>query len=148
MTQVHAIVYVDCPFSAALEFAEKAVRRRGDLYLTPAPPLGERVRFSAATADDTSDPARKHDALLIAWRPQNRGMFPDFRGVLTVRPKQRGTLLRLTGQYKPPYGLAGTVFDFFVGRMIARKTMHHLLTDLAVDMEVQYAKERQSYKSA
>ena len=145
MTQIRVHKYVGCPFSAAIELAEEAVKQRSGLYLTPTPPLGERVRFAAASTDDTSDGARKHEALLVAWRPQTRGMFPDFRGVLTVRPKREGVWLRLSGQYEPPYGVFGKVFDLFAGRVIARHTIHNFLGDVAADIEAAYAREcRQS----
>ena len=148
MTQLHISRYVDCPFSAAIELAEKAVSQRNGFYLTPSPPLVERVRFAAATTADATDDVRKHDALLIAWRPQTRGMFPDFRGVLTVRPERRGVRLRLDGQYEPPYGAPGSVFDFFVGRAIARRTMLRLLDEFAADIESEYDRERRTNKTA
>lgn len=142
MTQIRVKRYVECPFSAALEFAEQAVSRRSGLYLTPSPPLGERVRFVASSTGDKSDSARVHDALLLAWRPQTPGMFPDFRGVLTVRPKRAGVWLRLSGQYEPPYGTLGKVFDTIAGRAIAKHTMRNLLGDLAAEIETTYERER------
>jgi hypothetical protein len=149
MTKVRAARYVECPFSAALEFAEKAARRRDGLYVTPSPPLGERVQVAVTTTDDSTDEARKHDALLIAWRAQTKGVFPDFHGVLTVRPRHRGVSLRLDGQYEPPYGAAGKAFDLVAGRAIAIQTMRHFLNDLAADIEAEYAKEcEQSRTSA
>jgi len=148
MTHIRAARYVECPFSAALEFAEKAVRGRPGFYLTPSPPLGEKVMVSAKSADDSSDDARKHDALLIAWRPQTRGMFPDFHGALTVRPELRGALLQLNGRYEPPFGFAGKLFDVIVGRSIARSTLANLLSDLALDIEAQYQEERRQNKTA
>ena len=148
MARIRTDRYVDCPFSAAVELAEKAVGRRKGMYITPAPPLGERVRFTAASTDDVTDEARKHDALLIAWRPQTEKIFPEFRGVLTVRPQDRGVSLRLTGEYTPPYGAAGKVFDLFAGRMIARRTMRHLLDELAGEIESAYQEERHVHASA
>lgn len=142
MTNIRVQRYVACPFSAALEFAEKAVERRSGLYLTPSPPLGERVRFAATAVNDASDRARSHDALLIAWRPQTHGMFPEFRGAITVRPNYRGALLRLSGQYDPPYGRAGKIFDTLLGRVIARRTLHRFLDDLAVEIQAEYDQER------
>ena len=142
MTKVAVHRHVSCPFSATMEFAEKAIARRNGLYLTPSPPLGERVRFAATSASDTTDLVRKHDALLIAWRPQTHGLFPDFRGALTVRPQHRGSSLRMEGHYDPPFGMAGKIFDFFVGRNIARRTMHHFLGELAVEIEAEYEQER------
>lgn len=142
MTQVCVSRYVDCPFSAALELTETAVTQRSGFYVTPSPPLGERVLFSAKSTNDSTDSARGHDALLIAWRPQTKGMFPDFRGVLTARPEHRGSKLRLTGQYEAPYGTAGKIFDFFIGRSIARSTVKHLLDDVAANVEQLYEQEK------
>lgn len=140
MTHVRVSRYVRCPFSAALEFSEKAVNRQSEFYLTPAPPLGERAAFSAKSTTDSTDCARKHDALLIAWRPRNSA-FPEFRGVLTARPYHRGAMLRLTGQYQAPFGLSGRLFDFIIGCSIARRTLRHLLEELALDIEAQYREE-------
>ncbi len=148
MTHTAATRYVDCPFSATVEFVEKVVGQRNGFYMMPSPALGERVRFAAADTPDLSDSARKHDAHLIAWRPQNRTMFPDFCGVLTVRPEGRGAFLHLQGQYEPPFGRVGKVFDFVVGRAVARHTMQHLLGELGDDIEAEYRKERQHYKPA
>jgi hypothetical protein len=148
MTQVQVRRFVACPFSAAVEFAEKAANNRRSLYVTPSPPLSERVRLMTASTPDRSDETRKHDALLIAWRPQARGLFPDFRGVLTVRPKDAGVWLQLDGSYEPPYGAAGKVFDVAVGRAIAKRTMHSLLDVFAHDIEAEYEAERRAHQMA
>ncbi len=144
MTQVREKRFVACPFSAAMELAEKSVNRRAGLYLTPAPPLGERARFAVASTHDSSDEARKHDALLIAWRPQTTGLFPDFRGVLTVRPHHSGVTLQLEGAYDPPYAVIGKFFDIVAGRRIAHRTMRRLLDDFAHDIEAEYAVRSES----
>jgi hypothetical protein len=148
MTKINVTRYADCPFSAALELAEKSVGARKDLYVTPAPPLGEHVHFAAGSTEDRSDESRKHDALLVAWRPETRKMFPDFRGVLTVRPERHGVWIRLSGEYAPPLGAAGTVFDLVFGRAIARRTMHRFLDDVVAGIEAAYREERQHTKSA
>ena len=148
MTRVSVRRYVDCPFSAAIELAEKAAVERNDLYVTPFPPLGERVELTAQTANDDSDIARKHDALLIVWRPQRPQLFPEFRGALTVRPDRRGVSLQLTGSYEPPYGIAGKVFDFVAGRVIARSTMVRFLNEFATEIEAGWTRERATYKPA
>ncbi|HKU66954.1 MAG TPA: hypothetical protein VJP85_04165 [Candidatus Baltobacteraceae bacterium] len=147
MTQVREKRFVACPFSAALELAEKAAQQRTGLYLTPLPPLGERASFAVASAPDSTDEVRKHDALLIAWRPQTPGVFPDFHGVLTVRPSHAGVTLQLDGAYAPPYGTLGKMFDFVAGRAIARRTLRHLLDDFAHDIETEYRDERVSARS-
>lgn len=148
MTQIHVTRYARCPFSAAVELAEKAMAGRSDLFVTPSPPFGEHVRFAAVSAPDRSDESRKHDALLLAWRPETPNIFPEFRGVLTVRPKDHGVWLRLTGSYVPPYGKPGKVFDFFFGRALARRTVRRLLDEVAAAIEAAYGQERQHAKTA
>ena len=148
MTRIKKSRYVDCPFSATLDFAEKAVSRRCGLFLTPAPALGERVHFAALGTDDTSDGTRKHTALLLAWRPQNEGLFPNFTGVLTFRPKSRGACMLLNGRYEPPFGLFGRIFDAFIGRAIAQRTMRALLDELGTEIEAEYDAERRSHRTA
>jgi hypothetical protein len=142
VTQLHERRFVACPFSAALEFAESAVNRRSGLFLSPAPPLGEHADVAVASTPDSSDDVRKHDALLIAWRPQRTRFFPDFHGVLTVRPEHAGVTLQLDGVYEPPYGALGKAFDLLGGRSIARHTMQNLLRDLGADIEAEYRQER------
>lgn len=148
MTQLREKHYVACPFSAAVELAERAAKRHARMYLTPAAPLGERARFTVASTPDSSDEVRKHDALLLAWRPQTAGVFPDFHGVLTVRPNHAGVTLQLDGAYDPPFGAFGKVFDVLAGRRIARQTMRHLLDDFAREIEDEYATERRENQPA
>jgi hypothetical protein len=131
---------VDCPFSATIEFAENALARRPEIRVSPQPPLGESVQVAAKSVRDLSDAARSHDALLIAWTPRH-AIFPRFHGFLSVRPKKRGSRLRLHGRYDAPGGTIGKIFDAIAGRAIARATVRHLLDDLAADIETQYAKE-------
>ena len=148
MTRIQTSRYVDSPFSATLELAEKAVSRRAGLYLSPAPALGERVRFASLGADDESDGARKHTALLLAWRPQHEDLFPNFTGVLTFRPSNRGTRMRLSGRYEPPFGFFGRIFDVLFGRAIARRTMQALLEELGQEIEYAYREERRAHRTA
>lgn len=148
MTHLEVKRFVACPFSAAAELAERATSGRTSLYLSPFPPLGEPVVFAMVSTPDKSDQVRKHDALLIAWRPQTRGMFPDFHGVLTVRPRHAGVWLQLTGDYEPPYALPGKLFDLIAGRAIAKRTMGRLLDSFARQIESEYRAEKRARQTA
>jgi hypothetical protein len=149
MSRLSVTKLAHCPFSAAVELSEKVVAGRKGMYVTPSAPFGERVHFAAASTDDCTDEARKHEALLVAWRPQAYALFPDFHGVVTVRPEQRGGAeLRLHGEYTPPYGAPGKVFDAILGRMLALATMRHFLDDLAADIDAAYANERKQTTTA
>lgn len=140
--------FLACPFSAAIELAERAVDRLGDLYVGPLPSLSEPVVFASLSTPDHSDGTRRHDALLIAWRPRNAGMFPNFHGVLTVRPKRAGVWVQLSGSYDPPYAIAGKIFDLAVGRLIATLTMRRLLDDFAQWVTAEYDAEKRAHQPA
>ncbi|HVA26930.1 MAG TPA: hypothetical protein VNF68_02055 [Candidatus Baltobacteraceae bacterium] len=94
-----------------------------------------------AIVDDDSDTVRKHDALLLHWLAPSR-LFPSLEALLTVRPHAPGTIVRLTGRYTPPYGLAGMLFDLVVGRIIATLTLRRLLTRLVKQVEHQFERRR------
>jgi hypothetical protein len=131
MTTVRATRYVDCPFSAVIEFCEEALHERSDITLSPAPGVAQAAHVTAQTADDITDSVRRHDALLLAWRPARSALFPDFHGVMTVRPQGHGAWLRIEGSYEPPFGVPGKVFDALAGRVIAQRTLVRLLSDVA-----------------
>jgi hypothetical protein len=148
MTHIEIKRFAACPFSAAIELANTAINRMGSFYLSPFRPLGEAAVFTTVSTPDKSDETRKHDALLIAWRPQRRGIFPDFHGVLTVRPKHSGVWLQLSGEYEPPYAIPGQVFDFVAGRAIAKRTMRRLLDDFTRQIELEYEAEKRGRQTA
>lgn len=147
MTTVHAGKYVACPFSASIEYAEKILRERHELVVSPGPAVGERVHMDAKVTDDLTDFVRRHDALLLAWQPKHATMFPDFHGALTVRPKLRGSYLRLQGSYEPPAGLLGRAFDAIFGRQIATLTMRRLLNEIGKAVETQWTTFREELEA-
>jgi len=134
--------YCACPFSAVIDLAEKALRQHPQMRVSPLSAVSENVETTAAVVDDHSDSVRRHDALLLAWRPDHPRLFPEFRGVLTARPKHRGVWLRLHGSYDPPLGFLGKAFDLVFGRAIARATMARLLAQLSAEIAAQYADTR------
>lgn len=131
MTNVRVTRFVDCPFSAVIDFAQEALHGRSDITLSPAPSVRHHVTITAQIADDVSDAVRRHDALLLAWRPALAWLFPDFHGALTVRPKGHGAWIRIQGSYEPPFGVLGRIFDGAIGRYIAQITLARLLADIA-----------------
>lgn len=142
MREIRVTRHCACPFSAVIDFAEKALHDSPWMRVSPVPVVSENVQAAAAVVDDRSDDVRRHDALLLAWKPNHRGMFPDFQGVLTARPSGRGAELTLHGRYQPPLGLPGAVFDAVAGRHIARVTMRRVLADLCTQIEQRWDAER------
>ena len=68
----------------------------------------------------------------VVWEPASGGPFPVFRGFLSVQSgEDHGSCkLVLEGDYRPPFGVAGRVFDAVIGRRIARVTARDLLRKL------------------
>ncbi len=147
MSEVRAARQCACPFSAVIEFAEKALHESPWMRVSPVSAVSENVKALAAIVDDRSDDVRRHDALLFAWKPDHRGMFPDFRGVLTARPSGRGVQLNLHGRYDPPFGMPGAIFDAVAGRHIARMTMRRVLDELSKQIEQRWNAERQETRA-
>jgi hypothetical protein len=69
-------------------------------------------------------------AFAVAWQPVAAGPFPAFTGTLfigAVEDNDRESILTLDGHYHPPLGVAGDVFDAFVGKHIAQASATDLL---------------------
>lgn len=72
------------------------------------------------------------DLVLIRWVPEGTGAFPTFEGILSVRANDgdHGSSIELAGNYTPPVGAAGQVFDAVIGHRIARTTAREFLKDV------------------
>jgi len=137
---------VRCPFSVAHDYAEEFFRgcdARGAEVRVPlrdlVPSLGGRlrrpVRMVFQRRPDEAESGRAHDTLEVSWTAGTRWL-PDFHGALRLRiASVDETRLTLEGEYRPPFGAAGTGFDALFGRRIARATLRDLLDRLAVAME-------------
>lgn len=75
----------------------------------------------------------------VHWEAEGSGLYPAFDGFLTVGGDEDYDTfwLRLEGQYKPPFGVAGRVFDAIRGHRIAREMAHGLLAKMRVEIEMQ-----------
>ena len=79
------------------------------------------------------DAANLNDAYAVAWYPEDRSAFPTFNGELIVCAGADGgaPYLELSGTYEPPRGAAGEAFDAALGHLIAQRTAHAFLLDVA-----------------
>ena len=68
----------------------------------------------------------------VQWEAEGGGMYPVFTGELTVGADEDydSFWLELNGDYKPPLGIVGQVFDMVVGNRIAVATALGLLEDM------------------
>jgi hypothetical protein len=73
----------------------------------------------------------------VTW--PGRGPFPGFAGALAVERLNNGDRvgLVLSGNYEPPFGRFGELFDMVIGHRIAHATARDLLNDIAAYIEAQ-----------
>lgn len=142
MSNTRGMMKIDCPFSGVIEYVERFFARRHKLPLTAFKTIGTKVTTEYSVIIDQVDTARRHDALEVAWFPAEHLPLPAFRGVLSVRPDSKGSLLALEGAYEPPLGKVGKVFDKAVGSNIAQGTVNGLLQEIKMSVEEQWNEER------
>lgn len=127
MSLLRATTIVDCPFAGAIERLGEALGEHAQFDVSPFPPLAETVHVGWAVIDDVRDEARTHDAISLHWTPEHGRYLPRFHGSVTVRPYYRRTHMRLSGDYEPPFGAAGRIFDRVIGRVLAWMTIRRVL---------------------
>jgi hypothetical protein len=73
----------------------------------------------------------------IAWKPKGTDLLPSFNGLLRFQYDENygNTWLVIEGDYEPPLGLAGKVFDEVAGQRIARTTLRALLDEFRSTLE-------------
>jgi hypothetical protein len=144
---------VDCPFSLSLDAAAlifpmlespvAGVRvpfRELDLPVSGA--LRRRVKTSFHRQEDSSESGRLHDEVDFEWNAQSRWL-PDFHGVFRFRIESLKTRVIMDGEYVPPFGRFGTIFDRLVGHRLARATATDVVDRLAHELEARWAAQTQ-----
>jgi hypothetical protein len=85
------------------------------------------------------DDQNLNDLIRIRWTSEGSVVFPKFAGTLVVWGEGDADLsfIELDGDYKPPLGLAGELFDETIGHRIAQSTARELLKDLKRGIEAE-----------
>ena len=85
------------------------------------------------------DDQNLNDLIRIRWTPEGSVVFPKFAGTLVVLGEGDPALsfIELDGDYKPPLGAAGELFDETIGHRIAQSTARELLKDLKLGIEAE-----------
>jgi hypothetical protein len=88
------------------------------------------------------DPLHFDEPWTVHWSAAS-GAYPEFDGTLTVRADEDydTSVLELSGNYTPPFGVAGAAFDALLGSRIASSTAREFLRAMADDMEASYGAE-------
>jgi hypothetical protein len=152
MTRLLAHEHVHCPPDRLERFVaahlESLRREDGTIHLTlgvPTRTLGINLeRPVVARVAFGPDAAGLNRVLHIDWEPEGGGPFPAFSGVLSAEPIDgpgEDSLLALDGNYNPPGGGAGRVFDDAIGLSIARSSARALLDQLRDGAEAAYKNE-------
>jgi hypothetical protein len=134
-----------CPFSVAHDYVEDFFRSAEggievrvplrDFVVGIGGRLRRPVRLVFARHPDETEEGRLHDAVMLEWTGGTR-VLPDFHGTLRLRIETvETTRITLEGAWRPPFGLAGRLFDAVIGRGIAKATMRDLLARIAVALE-------------
>jgi hypothetical protein len=77
----------------------------------------------------------------VHWEAEGGGHFPIFDGELVIEADEdyNSFFLALDGEYVPPGGLPGYVFDAVIGHRIADAAVHGLLSEICAEAERRFA---------
>ena len=69
--------------------------------------------------------------LEVSWTPKDGGPYPSFSGTISVAEDAIGwSRIEIDGKYRPPFGVAGAIFDAAIGQRIAQATVSELLAEI------------------
>jgi hypothetical protein len=145
MTLIHEAMPVECSFDRAPSYLIEYFGSLGAVGGSGATlPLRLPLSIASIARDvlATVKPQAGHslyDNWLVTWAPKVAGPYPSFEGRLDIKPDGPGRCrLELRGNYEPPGGTAGKLFDATLGKHIAASTMHELLGTLKGVIEQGY----------
>lgn len=135
MTALHAVRDVRCAFSLTIELIESFHAANPDHRIGPFGWARAHVWCEASQVRDVSDRSRRHEAFSFTWRTRGWLPLPIVHGLITVRPNGQLTRLTLDGQYAPPPGFVGRLFDAVLGRWLAQLAVRRMVDEMASFVE-------------
>ncbi len=149
---VRVELLVDCPFSLAVERAHvifPELETSPEIVRVPYRAFGlplrgtidQSVAVRFRRQRDITEPGRLHDEIVFDWNALSRWL-PDLRGVLRFRIESSRTRIILHGEYVPPFGTLGSLFDRFIGHRLAQATADDLVHRLARALEAIWAEKQ------
>jgi len=164
MTRIQERIYVRCPYGKAPSYLNSYL----DELAKEGGPQGSVLRLVVPVSDlaigipggvkfthdviahfaAVDDDAFGIQQTAVDWEPDGGGPFPKFAGFLTVETDEdyNTCSLLLEGQYEPPLGPVGAVFDVALGHRIASVTARELLKALRRRLEVEYLASQHTEK--
>jgi hypothetical protein len=93
--------------------------------------LGQNVLVTVGPREQGASPR-----FPLAWTPVgHQRLLPRFDGTLEVVPEGKEARLRLSGHYRAPLGVVGSIGDSTFGRHLAQRSATAFLAELAEGLE-------------
>jgi len=98
---------------------------------------GEIARDAVVTLTPARRPEDMTPRYAVDWKDAADGPYPHFRGTITVAGDEdyEAFWLVLAGEYDPPGGIGGQLFDAVIGKRIAESTAGSLLAEICSESE-------------
>ncbi len=144
MKELRERIPVACPVeeveAGLIGFFEARQDANGITQMRLRVPMGGAISLEREVrieARETRDDQNLNNLMRIAWEPVGSVMFPRFEGSLVVwgEDNPNSSFVELTGEYTPPLGAAGQVFDEAIGYRIAQTTAQQFLGDIKREIE-------------
>ena len=151
MTAIAERELVRAPLASANAFvqeyvaAHRAPKGNGARIILQA---GEVAQAALITVDPAHRPEDMTPRYKVRWEAEAGGPYPVFDGELTIGSDvdYNAFWLVLDGDYAPPGGIAGQVFDAVIGRRIATACARGLLAEMRGDIEARFTAQEQAKK--
>ncbi len=153
MTQIEQRQLVHAPLASAGRFLDGFFAAHRDATGHDAQVTlhaGEVARDARVTLEPAHRPGDMTPRYAVQWRDAADGPYPHFDGTLTVAGDEDYSAfwLVLEGQYTPPGGIGGQLFDAILGKRIAESTAGRLLAEIRDEIEANFTAEEARKTSA
>ena len=146
MTTIEQRQLVHAPLASAKRFLERFFDAHcgvqgEDAHVTLH--AGEIARDAVVTLTPAHRPGDMTPRYAVDWKDAADGPYPHFHGTLTVTGDEdySSFWLVLEGEYAPPGGIGGQIFDAVIGKRIAEHTAGGLLAEIRDESEQLFAAE-------
>ena len=140
MTKIEQRQLVQAPLASAKRFLDgffAAHRDANDDAAHVTLHAGDIARDALVTLAPAHRPGDMTPRFTVSWKDATDGPYPQFDGTITVASDDDyGSFwLVLEGEYAPPGGLGGKLFDAVIGKRIAETTAGGLLAEIKDETE-------------
>jgi hypothetical protein len=140
MTKIEVRQLVHAPLASAKRFLDgyfAAHRDANDDAAHVTLHAGEISRDAVVTLAPAHRPADMTPRFSVKWKDAQDGPYPHFDGTIVVAGDvdYSSFWLVLEGEYAPPGGIGGALFDAVIGKRIAETTAAGLLVEIRDETE-------------